>query len=211
MNHMSSADLRSDVAIVKPANKKAKRNEEDSGRRSLKRFQEVGNDSNSLWIRIRGEMKMKTCTTKRSGMKTSRMGRNQPMNGIHMHSSKRRAASLHALLNTARIRTSRTLTRRRDATSYTLRKGRDRHPNAGILFFSRKALKERKKAKEKARESRAKAKAVEKAKNSKGKNLKVLGEASTTLVTSASSQGATKRNAPNIQLLLFAKTGYGRI
>ncbi len=122
-------------------------------------------------------MKTKTCTTKRSGMKTTGMQRNQRWNGTLMHSSKRLAASLHALLNVARIGTSHTLTRRRDATSCTLRKGRGRHPKAGILFFSLKAPKERAKAKENGKGKRkpGKGKGSRKGKGLKGKEPNGLG------------------------------------
>ncbi len=52
--------------------------------------------------------------------------------------------------HTVRTRILLTHTQRIGATSYTLRKEKERHPKVGILFFSRKNPKARAKAKEKA-------------------------------------------------------------
>ncbi len=69
-----------------------------------------------------------------------------------------------ALRNTARTITLLTRTQLRGVTNCIRRKEKERHPKAGILFFSLKAPKARAKVKEKARVSQAKARAIAKAK-----------------------------------------------
>ena len=80
------------------------------------------------------------------------------------------AASLLAPRNTARTRTSRTLTQLRGLANCTHQKEKERHPKAGVLFFSPKAPKVKTRGKEKARAKRAKASVIAKEKAQREKH-----------------------------------------
>ncbi len=102
------------------------------------------------------------------------MKRKQQRIGTSMLSNNHPAVSLLAPRNTARTRTSRTLTQLRGATSCIHQKEKERHPKAGVLFFSPKApkAKARGKEKEKARANRAKARVIVKEKARREKHPK---------------------------------------